>query len=178
MLMDTTTSTDSDLSSRVRLKQSTGDKDWQVAQNCLLQAVARCHRQQIPLWTEEQVQIEVLQQSYSNEQLYLIDYQGQAIGCVFICFDSDPFWPDLDTHNSLFFHKFAIADSHYSRGLGQDVIKAIVALAKLHHCQWVRCDCHGDRPTLRRFYENCGFNLVDRQERLGFDAARYQIWVN
>lgn len=159
----------------MELVQATTEEHWNIASTFLLETVERCNRNNTPLWTHEQVTTESLKQSYDFEDLYLLQANNVHVGSVFISFGSDAFWPDEDTRNSTFFHKLAIGDKYHSRGLGHQALKAIQDLATAKKSEWLRCDCHGDRPRLRAFYERYGFELVDRKERFNFDVARYQI---
>ncbi len=148
-----------------------------MASGFLSQAVERCNRNNTPLWTHEQVKISSLKHSYSPESLYLLKHEHIFVGTVFISFDHDSFWPDIDTKGSLFFHKLAIGDLYHSKGLGLLALTEIVKFAKYFGFNWVRCDCHGSRERLRAFYEYFGFELVDRQEMFSFDVARYEMQV-
>lgn len=151
---------------------------WEVASSVLTQTVERCNKNGVPLWTHEQVNISSLKSSYSFENLYLLQHKSDFVGCVFISFDHDAFWPEIATQGSLFFHKLAIGDTHNSKGLGTLALAEILSLGKNLGYSWLRCDCHGDRIRLRNFYEQFGFELIDRQEMFGFDVARYQMSIN
>ncbi|TNH78270.1 GNAT family N-acetyltransferase [Aeromonas sobria] len=150
---------------------------WEVASSLLTQTVERCNKNGVPLWTHEQVNISSLKSSYSLDSLYLLQHEHDFVGCVFIIFDHDLFWKDFPTQGSLFFHKLAIGDAHNSKGLGTLALAEILSLGKRLGCTWLRCDCHGDRVRLRNFYEQFGFEFIDRQEMFGFDVARYQFPV-
>ncbi|EGU55629.1 GCN5-related N-acetyltransferase [Vibrio nigripulchritudo ATCC 27043] len=153
------------------------ERQWDIAADFLVQAVERCNRNGLPLWTKDQVNVPSLKTSYELENLYLLKHHGQQVGCVFISLDNDDFWSDRDTKGSLFFHKFVIGDAFKSQGLGVLALTEIQLMAQSMGCEWLRCDCHGDRGRLRAFYENFGFEFVDRSELFGFDVARYQKLV-
>lgn len=159
----------------MELVQAAGDKYWEIASMFLTQTVERCNRNGLPLWTHSQVRISSLKSVYPSESLYLLKTADKFIGCVFVSFETDNFWSGMDTTNSLFFHKLAIGDEHNGLGFGARALNALLELAKDNGCIWLRCDCHGGRKRLRVFYEQFGFELVDRQEMFGFDVARYQM---
>ncbi len=159
----------------MELVKASLDEHWRVASEFLAQTVERCNNSGFPLWTHKQVMVESLKSSYALESLFLLKHKQQFVGCVFISFDNDDFWQDIDATGSLFFHKFAIGDAFKSQGLGILALAEIEVFAQSSDCDWVRCDCHGARERLRAFYENYGFELVDRQEMFGFDVARYQM---
>ena len=51
-----------------------------------------------------------------------------------------------------------------------------VDYAKRQGKSWLRLDCHGGRPTLRKVYESFGFSLVERGRVGEFeDVARYEL---
>jgi GNAT superfamily N-acetyltransferase len=161
----------------MELVKASNEEHWVLASKFLTQAVERCNRNGTPLWTYDQVNITSLRKSYSFEQLYLLRHEQIFVGCVFISFDSDAFWEDIESNGSIFFHKLAFADTHNSKGLGARALTEILSLAQDFGCIWMRCDCHGDRFKLRSFYEQFGFEFVDRQDMFGFDVARYQMQV-
>lgn len=162
----------------MELVKASKKEHWEIASTLLTQTVARCNKNGVPLWTYEQVNISSLEKSYSFESLYLLQHEHEFVGCVFISFDYDDFWKDVSTQGSLFFHKLAIGDSHNSKGLGTLALAEILSLGKHLGCTCLRCDCHGDRVRLRNFYEQFGFEFIDRQEMFGFDVARYQMPIN
>ncbi len=162
----------------MELVQAAGDESWEIASVFLSQTVERCNRNGLPLWTHSQVSVSALKSAYPSESLYLLKTADKFIGCVFVSFETDDFWSELDTSNSLFFHKFAIGDEHNGLGYGERALNALLELAKANDCIWLRCDCHGGRKRLRAFYEQFGFEFVDRQEMFGFDVARYQMLTN
>ncbi|MFB2864958.1 GNAT family N-acetyltransferase [Aeromonas sp. MdU4] len=162
----------------MELVKASKDLHWEVASSLLTQTVERCQKNGVPLWTHEQVNISSLKSSYSFESLYLLQHQNDFVGCVFISFDHDVFWQEMSTQGSLFFHKLAMGNDHNSKGLGTLALAKILALGKNRGCTWLRCDCHGGRLRLRNFYEQFGFEILDRQEMFGFDVARYQMPIN
>lgn len=162
----------------MELVKAEKDEHWEIAASVLTQTVERCNMNGVPLWTHEQVKISSLKSEYPLESLYLLRHNKDFVGCVFIIFDHDVFWQDIDTQGSLFFHKLAIGDTYNAKGLGALALAEILLLGKKLGCYWLRCDCHGGRIRLRNFYDNFGFEFIDRQEMFGFDVARYQIHIN
>ncbi|WCP68797.1 GNAT family N-acetyltransferase [Vibrio tubiashii] len=160
----------------MELCKASEEAHWELASNILLEVVERCNARNVPLWTNEQVQVSSLKKSYSLDGLYFFQHNGVFVGCVFISFGLDDFWKDLPTDsNSMFFHKLAITNSSSSKGLGSLALSEIRSLAEKLNCEWLRCDCHGGRERLRNFYEQFGFEFVDRQVMYGFDVARYRM---
>lgn len=162
----------------MELVKASVEQHWVIASEFLLQTVYRCNKRNLPLWTHEQVQVASLRKSYSLDSLYLLEHNSQLVGCVFISFDFDDFWKEIETKGTLFFHKLAIGDRFSSQGLGVLAIAEIRSFAEKSGCEWIRCDCHGGRESLRAFYENCGFAFVDRLQMYGFDVARYEMLTN
>lgn len=162
----------------MELVKASVEQHWEIASEFLLQTVVRCNRKNLPLWTYEQVQVASLRKSYSINSLYLLEHNSELVGCVFISFDCDDFWKGMQTEGTLFFHKLVISDRCCGQGLGALAINEIRSLAENLGYEWVRCDCHGGRESLRAFYENCGFTFVDRLRMYGFDVARYEMITN
>lgn len=158
----------------ITLTKSTQQEDWKAIEGYLLEAIERLETAGIPLWEREQVTVAALQQTYGADSLYLVKEENQVIGGVFILERDELFWPHITTDDSLYFHKLVIGDAFITRGIGHRVLQAMVELVKSEGKLWLRCDCHGNRPRLRNFYESFGFYFIDRREVDGFDAALYE----
>ncbi|USH05119.1 GNAT family N-acetyltransferase [Grimontia kaedaensis] len=158
----------------ISLTKSTHPDDWRTIEGFLFEAIERLKSAGIPLWEREEVSVSALQKAYGDGSLYLVKEDDQIIGGVFILEMDALFWPQINANDSLFFHKLVIGDAFITRGIGHRVLQAMVELVKSEGRHWLRCDCHGDRPRLRNFYESFGFYFIDRREVEGFDAALYE----
>ncbi|MDD1783652.1 GNAT family N-acetyltransferase [Enterovibrio sp. ZSDZ35] len=156
------------------LIKSSNPEDFVLVHRFLMQAIQRLRAAGIPLWEPEDVSVDALVKAYGTHSLYLVMDNEKTIGGVFVLEEDALFWPEIVTNDSFFFHKLVIGDDFITKGIGHRVLDALVELAKSHGKHWLRCDCHGDRPRLRNFYESFGFYFIDRKTVEGFDAARYE----
>ncbi len=151
--------------------------DWDTASEILMDVVKWLNQMGEPLWTEEQVSVEGLKSSYRIEESLIAQQKNRPIGCMFLL-ESDPyFWPEIEDGSSLFLHKLAVLREFKGKGIGNQMLEWASQYAKRRGKSWLRLDCHGGRPKLRKLYESCGFSLVDRKPLGEFDSARYEIHV-
>ncbi|WP_428241147.1 GNAT family N-acetyltransferase [Gynuella sp.] len=125
------------------------------------------------LWTEEQVSVNGLKNSYKLSELFFI-YESGLAGVVFLQ-NSDPFfWPEVTESDSLFIHKLAVLPARSGEQLGKEALNTITDYTKERGFKWVRLDCD-DRPELHNFYKRSGFALVDIKQMGKFRVSRYQL---
>lgn len=152
------------------------EADWVKASEILVRVVENLNKLERTLWTKEQVSVEGLKKAYKFSELHLL-IEKKLVGVVFLQ-NLDPFfWPEVHERNSLFVHKLAIEPSFAGSGLGVSAMEAVIREADDRGLSWVRLDCD-DRPELHRFYQNCGFELVDVKEIDVYQVARYQLLTN
>ncbi len=157
----------------MRIEQATSENDWNRASKILLDVVDRLDRLGKSLWTEKQVTVNSLKDSYKLNELFFLNESGLA-GIVFLQ-ESDPFfWPEVTEADSLFIHKLAVLPSRSGEQLGQKALSKIIELANEKGLKWVRLDCD-DRPELHEFYTDSGFTLVDIRQVEEFRVSRYQL---
>lgn len=82
--------------------------------------IERCNRNGMLLWTYDQVEVSALKQAYSDDSLYLLTLRSVRWG-------------------RLFFHKFAIGNSHHASGLGELALTDIRLLTQRVGCYWILC---------------------------------------
>jgi GNAT superfamily N-acetyltransferase len=151
-------------------------RDWKTASNLLVQVVDRLNDLERSLWTKEQVSVASLQQSYQLEELHFL-VEDDLIGLVFLQ-DSDPlFWPEITNQDSLYIHKLAIDPTRAGEQLGEKALSAIILEASKRGFNWIRLDCD-DRPELHRFYQDNGFEMIDKKQVGDFLVARYQLQIS
>lgn len=157
----------------MKIKQASSEREWEQASRILLDVVDRLDRLGKSLWTEKQVSVSGLKNSYKLNELYFLDQAGLA-GVVFLQ-TSDPFfWPELTDDSGLYIHKLAVLPARSGEQLGKQALNTIIDYARENGCKWVRLDCD-DRPELHNFYKSAGFTLVDIQQMEEFRVSRYQL---
>src|SRR5690606_24366642 len=158
------------------IEKAKREVDWIRASEVLVRVVERLNSLRRPLWSEDQVSVAGLRQSYQLDELHFL-LRPSCVGVVFLQ-EMDPFfWPEVLKSDSLYVHKLAIDPSLGGTGLGLLAIEAVTREADRRGFNWVRLDCD-DRPELHRFYRGCGFELVDIKEIEMYQVARYQLLTN
>lgn len=161
----------------MQLIQATTKEDWQDASQLLLETIDHLDRRGCPLWAAEQVAPQTLSATYQLSQLHFLVADTGRIGLVFLMQSDAEFWPEVTTQDSLYFHKLALLPSSMNQGNGALAVDAIIRQARTGNCSWLRLDCD-DRPALHRFYQRCGFTLVDIKFIAPYRVARYQLPIN
>jgi GNAT superfamily N-acetyltransferase len=148
--------------------------DWNAASELLSDVVAHLQQISAPLWTQEQILPEVLASEYDPDSLHWLTKGRLRVGVVFLLTTDPLFWPECNEGDTLFFHKLAISPVFSNRDYGVDALTTIIEYARSEGYSWLRLDCD-DRPALRQFYENGGFELVDFKVVQPYRVVRYQF---
>jgi GNAT superfamily N-acetyltransferase len=160
----------------MEIAKAENEIDWARASKLLIRVAERLNNLGRALWSEDQVSVVGLQRSYRLNELHFL-LRKSCVGVVFLQ-EADPyFWPEVTERDSLYVHKLAIDPPLAGNGLGQLAMEAVMKEADSRGFSWVRLDCD-DRPELHRFYQGCGFELVDMKEIEVYQVARYQLLTN
>ncbi len=146
---------------------------WHYASQILTEVVRSLQEKSRPLWTEPQVTVAALKESYRLAELFFIVVGSRTVGVVFIQKADPEFWPEISTMDTWFVHKLAIRPANQGSSLGVRALECIECAANNSDIRWLRLDCD-DRPELHRFYRQCGFEFVDMKDMKAFRVARYQ----
>jgi GNAT superfamily N-acetyltransferase len=112
-------------------------------------------------------------------EAYVAMLDGDDVASWFLNAQDTFWWPELgSSHDSLFFHKFAIRRRVAGTGVARAALDWAINETRDVGCRWLRLDCM-DRPPMRKFYEAAGFVLHDTVAipELGDDACRYVLDV-
>ncbi|MBU4037485.1 MAG: GNAT family N-acetyltransferase, partial [Proteobacteria bacterium] len=150
------------------------ESEWKIANEILNATVHYLYSIGKPLWTEEQISIDGLKNSYKLNELHFVIENDEPIGVVFLQTSDPIFWPEIAGGGSLFFHKLAMHPKYMGKKKGNKVVELIVEHAIKNDFTWIRLDCN-DRQELLQFYQNNGFSYVDTKIIEGFNTARHQL---
>lgn len=158
----------------MKLRQANCESDWNLANEILGAVVRRLDTIGKSLWTESQISVEGLKNSYCFAALHFLVEEDQTIGVVFLQTSDPEFWPELSDCNSLFFHKLAVHPQYRGTSKGKAAVACIIDYAKTNGFAWVRMDCD-DREELLSFYESVGFSCVSTEQIDGFNVVKHQL---
>jgi hypothetical protein len=111
-----------------------------------------------------------LQDWQASGSLYIIWLDGIAVGTFALLAEDPAFWPSA-RDDALYLHQFGVR--LHAAGVGRFAIRWMRAEAQRRARKYLRLDCLGDNPSIRRYYETAGF--ADRGE-LVFDEIRYALY--
>lgn len=111
-------------------------------------------------WNLSDVSWESLSKTYSIDDFYVLEEEGEIVACA--CFvDYDPlYWPDLKKGESYFLHKICVHPRHSKKGYSGQLIEFFKSRGKELGYPDVRLDVRAHKKKLRKMYERHGFELV------------------
>ena len=142
----------------------------------VLEEAARWLRDRgIPLWFDSELRPEDIMRHTANGQYFLAEVADTAAGTFRFDLTDPEFWPEVPEGESAFIHRLAVR----RRFAGGRVSAPMLGWAARHARElgrdYLRLDCEADRPRLRAFYENLGFQYHSDCQVGPFHLARYQL---
>jgi len=132
-----------------------------------------------PMWRPEELSRAAIQNP-AEEFIVMYDREGNSVATLLLSFSDPFFFPDVPAGTSGFIHKLAVRRKYAGQGLARKLIFHAASLCKEKGVGSIRLDCDAHRPSLRAFYENAGFALLEEKSfvtpRLGtVDCALYRL---
>jgi hypothetical protein len=91
---------------------------------------------------------------HASGSLYLIWVDGVAVGTFSLLTRDNTFWPQAPD-DALYLHQFGVR--RHASGIGHFAIRWMRDEAQRRGRKYLRLDCLGDNPAIRRYYEAAGF---------------------
>lgn len=146
-----------------------------VAVDILLEAVAWLNAKGEPLWKAEELRLETFEATALRGELFLAYQEGEAVGTITFQLQDKPYWPQFGYGESAFFHKLAIRRKAAGQGLAKAMVEWAIQRTQSLGISHLRMDTAFDRPKLRAFYEDLGFEYVV-EKTVGFHhLALYEL---
>ncbi len=158
----------------MKLRRAQFESDWNLANEILTAVVHKLDQIGKSLWSESQISVQGLKDSYKLEQLYFFEENEKLLGVVFLQMEDLEFWPEILDGDSLFFHKLAIHPDYIGQRKGVIALRLIIDHARKRGLKWVRLDCD-DRKELNTFYQSAGFSYVSTKQIDRFQVVKYQL---
>lgn len=132
----------------------------------------------LALWSPSDIGVSVITPHVLGG-LYHVGLEGGVAVGVFRLEAADPvFWPEMAAGSAVYLHKLAVHPARQGQGCAHRLLTHAVTLARDRGAGFLRLDCMGGRPKLRRVYEGFGFRHHS-QIRLGGRAYdRFEITVD
>ena len=149
--------------------------DFEVAAAILRESAEWMIKNNIPNWRLDEFDPVEMQRDQSDHY-YLAMRSGAAIGTLKVQHQDEMFWPEAVDNDSIFVHKLAVRRGSKGQNIGYEMLDRVREIGREQALTWLRLDCRGDRPKLRRYYEQYGLQLVDEcWVKDQFFTARYQM---
>lgn len=161
----------------IDLVLATNTAQWEEASLLLIQCAEQLAERGTVLWRAEELTVPALQKSYQLNELYFLKKSDSTIGLVFLQNQDHIFWPESLDDSALYVHKLIVNPELVGQGLGKKALNLVIREARQRDRTWLRLDCD-DRPPLNRFYQNCGFVMVDKVSVQDLNVVRYQMRLN
>lgn len=130
-----------------------------------------------PLWGEEEINSERIEQEIREGSYYVAQDGGRTVA-VFKFELADPeFWPDVPPGQSTFIHRLAVRRSHSGGVVSTAILRWSLARTVALGRRFLRLDCLSSRPKLRAIYENFGFRWHSDRQVGPWHVSRFEIEI-
>jgi GNAT superfamily N-acetyltransferase len=129
-------------------------------------------------WDQGQFPAEVasrgrLWRAYEDGDLYLAWEDGRAMATVTLQWEDELFWPDAP-QDAGYVHRLAVVPDAHGRGIGRELLRWAEAEARARGKRFLRLDTSAENPSLRRYYEEAGFELKDEKKVGRWDVVLFE----
>jgi len=137
-----------------------GDKEEAI--NIMKEAAQWLIEMGRPMWEIEELSCEKMKNS--PEEFYVLWDGNESVAAMMLNFEDPFFWLHVAPNTSGFVHKLSVRRKFAGKGYAKLLIEhgKEICLRKEIHC--LRLDCDPHRKGLLKFYDSCGFSLVEMKE--------------
>ncbi len=144
----------------------------------LCEAAKWLEQHSIPLWTQTELQPEVLRSDVEQGLYILASQDGSPAGVLRHQLEDTTFWPDATAGEAAYIHRVAIRRVYAGGATSAALLNWSVQRARNDLRKFLRLDCAHDRIKLRSIYERFGFSHHSDRHVGPYHVARYQIRVS
>lgn len=126
------------------------------------------------LWELDALSTENIRKQVEDKLFWLAKVDGEIAGCVRFQLSDEEYWDDVPHEDSAFIHRLAVKRKFAGQGISKVLIEWAKTKAKAEGKTLLRLDCI-NRESLKRVYENYGFEFHSFKEREPYTVARYQF---
>ena len=131
-----------------------------------------------PLWDINDLTPENI--SNPIEEFYVLWENEEGIAAMTLSFEDRFLWPHIKPNTSGFIHKLSVRRKHAGKGYAKTMAEHAKNVCLSKGIKYLRLDCDPHRAGLLKFYETCGFTLVEIKQlntpKLGvIDLAMYEM---
>ena len=129
------------------------------------------------MWVENELADAHVSAEIDQGQFFVAECDGEIAGVIRFQRRDQLFWPDLETDDSAFVHRIAVARRYAGRGVSTVMLQWAVDRARSLGKQYLRLDCDAERTRLRAVYERFGFRFHSYRQVGAYYVARYEMDV-
>jgi GNAT superfamily N-acetyltransferase len=100
-----------------------------------------------------------IQEGFEKRQFFLVQRDGELVGCFRMQWEDSAFWGDADDRAG-YIHSFTTQRSLAGQGIGKRILEYVERLCRENRKEFLRLDCGTDVLGLRAYYEANGFKVV------------------
>ena len=100
--------------------------------------------------------LEELAAAIDRREVYLAEADGETVATVTRLWDDQMYWGERPP-DAAYVHKLAVRRACAGQGIGRAIVEWADKTAAKAGRQFLRLDCLGDNPGIRRYYEDLGF---------------------
>jgi predicted N-acetyltransferase YhbS len=165
------------MENEILIRQAT-PRDAEAVSDILKEAARWLAESGMPIWREEEMDVERILPDINSGLFYIAEYSGNAAGAMKFQMDDPIVWPDARPQEATYIHRLAVRRRYAGTGLSQALLQWGVKQTQLIGRPYLRLDCHPFRPRLRAIYERFGFrHHSDAQVGpLLFSRYEYDVW--
>ena len=121
------------------------------------------HAQHVDQWQSDTPDPGVFRKDITAGNCWLFTYEGDAAGCISICFQPEPVYDDIEDGSWLTegpyctVRRVAVRDIFRGRDLSHEMMQLAEDLAMGRGCVSVRVDTHADNAVMRGLLEKRGY---------------------
>jgi GNAT superfamily N-acetyltransferase len=152
-------------------------QDVEVVSEILKEAARWPEQAGMPLWQENDVDIERIVPDVREGLFYLVECSGDPAGTMKFQLDDPVVWPDARPEVAAYVHRLAVRRRYAGIGLSATLLRWAVERTQALGRTYLRLDCHALRPRLRAIYEEFGFRYHSDMQVGTYILARYEYDV-
>jgi ribosomal protein S18 acetylase RimI-like enzyme len=126
-------------------------------------------------WGDTPFTTEEVGEMVATGNTYVGTVDGQPAAAVMLTWEDAPIWDEKGVdEQAAYVHRLAVGDRFRGQHLGEQILEWAGDEARKAGRKYLRLDCPAGNEKLQSYYRSLGFQLIDKQIRESYEAARLQ----
>jgi GNAT superfamily N-acetyltransferase len=152
--------------------------DVELVSDILKEATRRMEQAGLSLWREEMLEPALIAPDVDAGQFFIAECAGDSAGTIKFQLEDPVVWTDAREQDAAYIHRLAVRTRYAGTGLSTELLRWAVRRTQSLDRQYLRLDCHPQRPRLREIYEDFGFRHHSDVPVGGLICSRYEYDVS